>query len=183
MDSSISLDILIVILVACIGLVFWFIPQLMSIILGDAPYVPSKREHVRAMIRLAGITPNDRVVDLGSGDGRIVLAAIQAGAKEGTGYEIVPTLVWFSRFCAWHARLTTRAHFRCQSMWSADLSHTNVVFLYQLPSAMKPLEQFLIEQLPQGARIVSNGFLFPTLPLVRKDGDASLYITRNPVTD
>lgn len=72
---------------------------------GDAPYVGSKREKVEKMLRLAKLVPTDRVVDLGSGDGRLVFAAAKQVVAEAVGYEIHPVLAWRYKLLAKLLRL------------------------------------------------------------------------------
>ncbi len=137
---------------------------------GDAPYVGSKREKVERMLRLAKLIETDRVVDLGSGDGRLVFAAARKGVDEAVGYEIHPLLVWRSKVLAKLLRLP-QATFRAQSFWDVSLSEFNVVFVYQLPRVMIRLAKKFSEELPPGARIISNSFELPGWePIVEEEG-------------
>ncbi len=127
---------------------------------GDAPYVGSKREKVEKMLRLAKLVSTDRVVDLGSGDGRLVFAAAKQGVAEAVGYEIHPVLVWRSRLLAKLLRLPN-ATFRSQSFWDISLREFNVVLVYQLPRVMIRLAKKFSDELPPGAKIISNSFELP----------------------
>ncbi len=169
----IFLIVVLVVTVVAVSVSYTLIPRLW----GDAPYVGSKRERVAIMGRLAALTPADRVVDLGSGDGRLVFAAAKQGVKEAVGYEIHPVLVWRSRMLAKWLRLPN-AHFRAQSFWDISLSEYTVVLVYQLPRVMIRLAKKFTEELPPGARVISNSFELPGWEVVREEGGVRLYQKR-----
>lgn len=139
--------------------IYWYGSILMTVATGGAPYVPSRHEDIAKMMELANIQPTDVVVDLGSGDGRLVIAAAEAGAGLSMGYEIHPGLVKASRARIQHLGLD-QARIHSESMWNADLSRVTVVLIYQVPYAMNRLKTKLRSDLPKGARIVSNAFEF-----------------------
>ncbi len=126
------------------------------------PYVPTDNEVVSEMLQAAGELKGKSVVDLGSGDGRIVLAAAKAGA-EASGYEINPKLVLSSRRAIKKAGLEGKAHIFRRNMWHADVSQMDIVFLYQIKHTMPWLEKKLMAELPKDAIIISNYFQFPNL--------------------
>ena len=108
-----------------------------------------------AMLEIAKVGPNDRVVDLGSGDGRIViLAAKQFGAR-GLGVEIVPELVQRSRANAKTVGVQDRVEFREQDLFKTDLSAATVITMYLLPDVNLQLRPLLLSLEP-GTRIVSH---------------------------
>ena len=125
-----------------------------------APYVPASRVAVAAMVAMAKIEPRERAVDLGSGDGRIVIALAQAGA-EAHGYETNPSLVLWSRFKIWRLGLRKKAFIHWQSFNACDFSKFTVITAYTLPRFMKDLEPKLQAALPRGARVVAHRFQFP----------------------
>ena len=141
--------------------IYWFGGMLIPILSGGGPYVPTKPEILERMIRVACIGPEDRVVDLGSGDGRLVIAAAQSGAKHSLGYEIHPGLVRLSNWKIKKMNLEKQALVLKQSMWKANLSDVTLVFLYQIPYAMNRIKKLLETQLPPGSRIVSHAFKIP----------------------
>lgn len=154
--------------------IYWYGSILMTVLTGGAPYVPSQMEDVEAMIRMANIQPTDIVVDLGSGDGRLVIAAAQAGAGLSMGYEIHPGLVKTSR-----GRIASlgleQARIHAESMWKADLSRVTVVLMYQVPYAMNRFKDTLQNNLPKGARIISNAFEFSNWEHDEQEGSIRLY--------
>ena len=141
---------------------------------GDAPYVGSKKAKVERMLRLAQLSETDRVVDLGSGDGRLVFAAARKGVDEAVGYEIHPFLVWRSTVLAKILRLPN-AHFIAKSFWDVSLSEFNVVLVYQLPRVMIRLAQKFSAELPTGARIISNSFELPGWEAVVEEEGVRIY--------
>lgn len=163
---------------ACLVAIFWFGGLLLPMFYGGGPFVPTSNETVAHMIRLANITPNDRVADLGSGDGRMLIAAVKAGAKSAVGYEIHPGLVVVSRARAKAAHVQDKVHTIKKSFWKADVHDVNVVLLYQLPDSMEELEKKLLAELPNGARVVSHAFPMKTWQPIKKEGKLYLYIKK-----
>ena len=137
---------------------FWIGGLLLPILYKGGPYVPSSRKKTTEMITLANLQSSDHVLDLGSGDGRLLIAAIKAGAHSGEGYEIHPGLIWLSRLYARIHHMNRHIIFHQKSFWDADVSKANVVLLYQLPKPMERLEKKLREELPHGARVISHSF-------------------------
>lgn len=126
----------------------------------STPSVPTNKEAVNAMIQLADIHPGERTVDLGSGDGRVVMAMARAGA-DAHGFEINPGLVLWSKLRIATAGMRGKAHIHLGSFWSQDLSSYHVVTVYGLPKLMQRLQTKLGTELPDDARVVSNKFRFP----------------------
>jgi ribosomal protein L11 methylase PrmA len=125
-----------------------------------APFVPTFRNSLGKMIVAAKIQPGEKLADLGSGDGRIVIAAAKNGAQA-HGYEINPVLVWYSRWQISQAGLSGKAFVHWKSFWKADLSEYQIVTVFGITSIMKDLEAKLKAELKPGSRVVSNIFQFP----------------------
>ena len=123
-----------------------------------APFVTTPDEVVERMLALAKTGPADRVMDLGSGDGRIVIAAAKRYGARGIGIEIDGKLVAVSRENAQRAGVADRVAFEEQDVLLADLSRATVVTLYLLPFLIDRLQPKLLDELPPGARIVSHSF-------------------------
>ncbi|HEY2922508.1 MAG TPA: methyltransferase domain-containing protein [Candidatus Binatia bacterium] len=121
------------------------------------PYVPSPEYVVDKMIELAGVKKGDVVYDLGSGDGRIVIAAAKKGARA-VGFEIDPDLVTESRANIQKAGVQESAEIRNQDILTVDLSAASVVTMYLLPDVNLKLRPNLLSQLKPGSRIVSHSF-------------------------
>ena len=133
------------------------------------------RKTLGRMIRLAGIRKWERVVDLGSGDGKILMYVARMGARV-WGYEINPFLVLWSRFFIWHQRL--RAYVVWGDFWKKNLGSFDVVFVFQRQGIMGGLERKLIRDLKVGSRVVSHHWPFPNWKACAQDGDVYLYMKR-----
>ena len=123
----------------------------------DTPFVITPTNVVSAMLDLAKVGEGDRLIDLGSGDGRIVLAAAQRGAI-GVGIEIDASLVQRSRESARRLKLEDRATFVTQDLFDTDFSNADVVTLYLLPDVNKRLAPKFLSTLKAGTRIVSHDY-------------------------
>ncbi len=125
----------------------------------DVPYVPTPESVVMAMLKLANVSRNDVVYDLGSGDGRLVITAAQKfGAKRGVGVEINPGLVNRSIENAKQAGVSDRVQFFQQDLFKANFSEASVVTLYLLPRINLQLRPKLLSELKPGSRVVSHAF-------------------------
>jgi len=121
------------------------------------PFVPSPQDVVNKMIDLAGVKKGDVVYDLGSGDGRIVIAAAKKGARA-VGFEIDGDLVQQARDNIRTAGVQDSAEIRQQDILTADLSQASVVTMYLLPDVNLKLKPNLLSQLKPGSRVVSHSF-------------------------
>jgi ribosomal protein L11 methylase PrmA len=138
-----------------------------------APFVPTTSDVVEKMVRAAAIKPDEKIVDLGSGDGRLVIAAARAGG-EAHGFEINPLLVWWSRYKIKKAGLRDRAFVHQKNFWFQDFSQYDVVMLFGITKIMAKLETKLKSELKPGSRVVSNIFRFPKWEST-KDGSVYVY--------
>ena len=121
------------------------------------PFVPTPQVVVDKMIELAGVRKGDVVYDLGSGDGRIVIAAARRGARA-VGFEIDPDLVAESRANIQKAAVQESAEIRNQDILTVDLSGASVITMYLLPDVNLKLRPNLLKQLKPGSRVVSHAF-------------------------
>jgi hypothetical protein len=112
------------------------------------------------MLRMASVGPKDFVVDLGSGDGVIVLAAVSKLKASGHGVDIDPALVQYANGEAKRLGIADRASFRVQDVFKADLSRASVITLYLLPSMMLNLRHKLLAEARPGTRVVSHDYNF-----------------------
>src|SRR5438067_1114809 len=121
---------------------------------GTVPYVQTPMEIVERMLRMAEIRPGDTVIDLGSGDGRIVIEAAKRGAR-GLGVDLDPNLVKLATQNALAAGVAERARFEVRDIFETDLSRASVVTMYLLPDFNAKLQPRLLALKP-GTRIVSH---------------------------
>jgi protein-L-isoaspartate O-methyltransferase len=126
--------------------------------LASVPDVRTPTPTVRAMLELAGVAGRDVVYDLGSGDGRIVIAAAGEFGARGVGVEIDPALVAESRATARRLGLTERVRFVEQDLFQTDLREAKVVTLYLSVELNRRLRPKLLAELAPGSRIVSHDF-------------------------
>ena len=126
-----------------------------------APFVTTPSDVVDRMLAIANTGPADTVVDLGSGDGRIVIAAAKKFGAKSLGLELDPKLVQQSREAARAAGVAERTEFRVQDVLQADFSQASVVTVYLLPGLMAQLSPLFLDKLKSGSRVVTHAFVFP----------------------
>ncbi len=122
----------------------------------EVPYVQTPPHVVRRMLQLADTGPRDIVWDLGSGDGRIVIAAVRAFAARAVGYEIDPALIRESRTLARAAGVAARTRFAQQDLFALEFGEPSVVTMYLLPEFNLQLRPLLLAQMRPGSRVVSH---------------------------
>jgi cyclopropane fatty-acyl-phospholipid synthase-like methyltransferase len=124
----------------------------------DMYFAPTPQPVADAMLRLARVTAEDVVYDLGSGDGRILIVAAQKYGARGVGIELDPRLVGISRQVAREGGVADRVTFVEGDFFAADISEATVVTLYLSASVNRRLEPKLKRELRPGSRIVSHQF-------------------------
>jgi len=149
-QSSAFLLTILVVLVSCQGLPAQQLSKL--------PYVPTPQIVVDEMLKLANVTAKDFVVDLGSGDGRMIITAARDFKAHGMGVDIDRKLVDLSNKQAKTDGVDDRAKFIEQDMFKTDLSKATVVTLYVLPDFMEKLRPKLLSELKPGTRIVAHDY-------------------------
>jgi len=125
----------------------------------DVVWVPTSPELVEKMLDMARVTADDFVVDLGSGDGRMVIAAARRGARA-MWVEFNPEMVKLARQRAGEAGVAERATFVEGDMFEADIAQATVLALFLMPENLRKLEP-KFRALPAGTRIVVNTFAIP----------------------
>ncbi|HEY0822457.1 MAG TPA: methyltransferase domain-containing protein [Ramlibacter sp.] len=124
-------------------------------VIDEVPFITSPDNVTLEMLRLADVGPGDHVIDLGSGDGRIVILAARRFGATGLGVEIDPRLVRESQKNAREAGVADRVQFREQDLFHTDLSRASVVTMYLLPEVNLQLRPSVLALRP-GTRIVSH---------------------------
>jgi len=138
-----------------LALLLWLLRPVPSHASEEVPFITTPDNVTLAMLRLAGVGPRDHVIDLGSGDGRIVIVAAKHFGASGLGVEIVPELVQRSRENAKSAGVERKVEFREQDLFKTDISKATVVTLYLLPEVNLQLRPALLALKP-GTRVVSH---------------------------
>jgi SAM-dependent methyltransferase len=124
----------------------------------DAPYIASDYDVVDAMLALAEVRPNDDVIDLGSGDGRILIAAARSHGARGLGVDIDPARVREAIANAHAAGVANRVVFRQQDLFRTPLANADVLTLYLTPEVNLRLKSRIQGQMRPGTRVVSEDF-------------------------
>jgi len=150
---------LVFLLLFFLGVIFW-IPYKLRTTRQGAPFVPLEPEVVEEVMKLAKVDKDDIFYDLGSGDGRLVIAAALHGAKEVYGIEIDPLRVFYSRFWLKLLRLENAKIIK-GNFFEIDLSKATVVSLYLLQETNDKLKSKFEKELKKGTRVVSVAFFIP----------------------
>jgi SAM-dependent methyltransferase len=125
---------------------------------GEVPYVPTPPEIVEAMLKLGEIKNGDFVIDLGCGDGRIVVMAAEKFGARGIGYDINPERIKEANENAEKAKVVNKVKFIEKNLFDADIHEATLVTLYLLPDVNMRLRPKLWKDLKPGTRVVSHSF-------------------------
>lgn len=158
------------ILIGCMIGLSWFAGT-------DAPFVPTKIDQIRKILKLAGVKKGKKFYELGSGDGRVVLEAAKLKA-DSCGIEQSWLRVLYSRYKAKSLALRLRGvnvKFYHGNIFSKDYSDTDVVYIYLLPEGVKKLEEKLKQELKRGTTVITQTYHFPAWKPVKKEGDFWIY--------
>jgi len=123
----------------------------------ETPYVPTPQDVVERMLDMANVKPGEYLIDLGSGDGRIVVTAAQRGARA-YGVDLNPQRVKEAVANAAKAGVSARATFEVKDLFDTDISKADVVTTYLLPLVNLDLRPRLLDQMRPGARLITHAF-------------------------
>ena len=133
-----------------------------------APYAVTPDAVVDEMLQLANVGPDDYVVDLGSGDGRLVIRAVQHfHARGGFGVDISDKLVAYANAWAAEQKVNDRVQFFVRDLFATDVRPASVVTIYLFPKVMDRVGEKLRGELAPGTRVVSHDFPLPGWPIKR----------------
>ncbi|KAM9350072.1 ATP synthase subunit C lysine N-methyltransferase-like [Symphorus nematophorus] len=132
-------------------------PALRKVCLPFVPATTAQVENVLTVLRARTGT----LVDIGSGDGRIVIAAAKRGFQA-SGFELNPWLVWYSRYKAWREGVHRSTSFHISDLWKVSFAQYSNVVIFGVPQMMEQLELKLASELPSTAKVVACRFPFPT---------------------
>lgn len=139
--------------------------------LRGAPFVPTPKHEVLKMLKLAEPKLGDRLFDLGSGDGRFLLAAEKLGLSC-TGVEINPLLYAWSRFKCRGKKITILR----KNLWDIELAKVDILVIYFFLPKMSKLMEKIKKEMRPGTKVISYAFCFPGWQPELKDGSIYLYI-------
>lgn len=145
---------LIPVLIAIIGILVYAMVR-------GAPYAPLGKQKIATMLNLLNVKSSERAVDLGSGDGRLVITLAKKGVIA-YGYEINPLLVLIAKWKIRKLGLQNNAHIYWSDFWGKNLSSFDIATVYLAPHSMKAVESKLRRELKPNARVAVNYFPFPT---------------------
>ena len=161
----------IILLIFTIGAAMWI---LWPIVIG-AGWIPTPKSVVKKMLDFAGVGPSDTLIDLGSGDGRIILMAAEYGARA-VGIEADPLRVLITRIRIRLKGLEDRVDVIWGNFFKKDLSAASVVTIYQSKDINNKLKAKLQKQLCPGTRVISYSFTFDGWEPVKVDDSTKLYL-------
>lgn len=136
----------------------------------DLPYVGTNRKKIGTIMKFAQIKEGQTVVDLGSGDGRLLIESARQGAFA-IGYEINPLLIVVSRIHVYLKGVRDRVEIKNVTFWKADFKIADVIFVYAFIKTMPKFEEYIFKNAKKGTRIVVNTNPFPNKkPEKQQDG-------------
>jgi SAM-dependent methyltransferase len=150
----------------------YFAYTLIAIFKGAA-YVPTTHSRVARLIELAALSPGERLLDLGSGDGRILFAAAQRGAVC-IGIEINPLLCWYSSFLA-KVKRAKNVSIQRTNFWDFSLAEVDVLTVYLVPMHLEALRVKVLAEMRSGSRVITAVHHFPDWAPEGRNGDVCLY--------
>ncbi|XP_013103453.1 ATP synthase subunit C lysine N-methyltransferase [Stomoxys calcitrans] len=125
------------------------------------PYVPATTEQISNVLKFLPRNSPNRLLDIGSGDGRIVIATAKQGLQS-DGVELNPWLVWWSRLAAFREGVSPKTKFFRRDLWKFDLKSYDYVVIFGVEQMMKDLETKLIAEVPN-SKVIACRFPLPTL--------------------
>ncbi|MCC7523094.1 hypothetical protein IT407_04855 [Candidatus Uhrbacteria bacterium] len=153
--------------------ILWFFARYFGGIGIGAPWLPVRRRDIADAFALAQPGSDDTVIDLGSGDGRLLLESAKKGAAV-IGYELNPILVWISRIRL--KSFASRSVIHRQNLLDADLSKATIIYIFGIGPLMPKLSKKIQKECRAGVKIISFAFELPGMQPVQTKGVVHLYI-------
>lgn len=141
---------LLLIICAALFIMFTFV------VLVGAPFLPTLNKRVTDIFLLVDLKPGQTLLELGSGDGRVLEAAAKRGIKS-IGYELNPLLVLYSKIKLWRYRKLVKVNWG--NYWNAKLPKADAIFVFLLQPYMQKLDKKIIQDFPEGVKLVSFAFI------------------------
>lgn len=164
-----------IVFIIIFALYLYWIFGLLRALKSDAPYVPIKGKVLDSMITMADAKPGDVWIDLGSGDGRILIAAAKRYDIKGEGIEKAGPIRILSRVRIWATGLGKRIRVRPGNFFTIDMSHADIISFYLLPEAHEKLYHKLKKELKPGAKILYHRFPISGIHPDRIDRETEMY--------
>ena len=141
----------------------------------DLPFVRTSNKKIETVLKFADVKKGQKVVDLGSGDGRLLFSTAKKGAIS-IGYELNPFLFLLSKLLSRINGLSKNVFIKKENMWSASLKDADVIFVFSLKSTIKRFEDFVFKNAKKGTKVVVNMNSFPSKKPQKEENDIFLYI-------
>lgn len=154
------------VLLGCLIALSWFAGS-------DAPYIPTKMDNIRKILKFAGVKKGKKFYELGSGDGRVVIEAAKLKA-EAVGIEQSWIRVIYSKYQATKLKLNN-AGFYHGNIFSRNYADGDIIYIYLLHKGVNKLEEKLKKELKKGAIVITQTYHFPHWKPFKKEGDFWLY--------
>lgn len=140
-----------------IGIFTWIASLVFSSFMG-APYVPTKRNELDAMLKEAHLKKGQKFIELGCGDGRVVKYAVEKFKVIGTGIDVNPVLILYSAFLS---RKTKNLRLVNENIYKTNLFSYDVIYVFLMPEMLGKLKKKFLNECPRGTLIISHGFRIP----------------------
>ena len=147
-------------------------------VLFGAPWHPLSNKNIDRIIKFADLKPGEKFYDLGSGDGRVLIAASRENCVRGIGVEIDPIKVWLSRCFTTTAKLTDKIQIYRGNMYDFDVSEADVIYLYLTHQALDRLFPKILSRVKPSVRIVCYRFCIRNMEPVKVNKDKNLFLYR-----
>lgn len=161
-------------LIAILGIIY--VISIMWTDVVGAPWVPTPMKMVHTMLKLAEVGPEDIVYDLGCGDGRLAITAARHYGAKAVGVEIDPLRYIWCQIMIRRWGVQDRVKIVYGNIFDQDYASATVVTCFLRQRTNNKLEGKLMKDLRPGTRVVSNTFIFPTIPAVGGDNTVRLYL-------
>ncbi|PIV08302.1 hypothetical protein COS52_03460 [Candidatus Roizmanbacteria bacterium CG03_land_8_20_14_0_80_39_12] len=160
MNLAIYFSLMLLEILILLGVSIYGIGLLFSAFKG-APYVPTSKKQLDRILENASLEKNAQFVELGSGDGRLIRYAVKNYGVTGTGVEINPLLVWWSRYLSKRDGIAHKVSFIRGNVFNYPLQKVDYVYLFLMPELIKKLIPKFKKELKKEAIIISHGFKLP----------------------
>jgi hypothetical protein len=160
MNVIIYLSLMILELIVLLGVCIYGVGLLFSAFKG-APYVPTSKRQLDGILAHANLRKDANLVELGSGDGRLIRYAVKHFEVSGVGIEINPLLVWWSRYLSRRDGIADRVSFVRQNVFDYSLHKVDYLYIFLMPELIKALLPKFKRELKKGVVIISHGFKIP----------------------
>ncbi len=167
-----------IIFIVIFSLYLYWVYGLMRALGSDAPFVPITPTVLTRILSMVQPKPGDVWMDLGSGDGRILIEAAKRYDIRGIGIERVAPLRQWSRFLIWQNGLKKKITIESGDFFQRDLFDVDIVTFYLLPDTNARLIKKLKQEMKPGSLGISHRFVIPGVPVVAHDEEHAIYVTR-----